>query len=127
MRFLFLIMVVVGVCSTSNAQRIKRYDFGEPATVVSFIKEVIVWDEGKKLSHESFPGDRMEIYLSDSLVKITEKDTVYMYPIKELRVDEFKNVSFIQEDGTIIRWHRHRRLIQIEPGTTTEEIIYTVE
>lgn len=127
MRFLFLVVVLIGAFSTAQAQLTERYDFGKPATLQSFIKEVIVWEGGKKASHETFAGDPIEIYLSDSLVKITEKDTVYKYPIKELRVDEFKNVSFIQEDGTIIRWIRHRRMLEIEPSSSSEEIIYTVE
>lgn len=127
MRFLLLLLVFTSAVGAAQAQRTERYNFGKPATLKSFIKEVIVWEGGKKASHETFAGDLIEIYLSDSIVKITEKDTVMEYLIKEVRVDEFKNVSFIQEDGTIIRWIRHRRMLEIEPSSNTEEIVYTVE
>ena len=126
MRFA-LSTILILACSATFGQGVKRYNFGKPATVVSMIKEVIVWEDGKKLSHNTYPGVRTEIFLSDSLVKITEPDTVYEYPIKELRVDQFQNVSFLQADGTIIRWHRQRRIVQIEPAATTEEIIYMIE
>lgn len=126
MRFYLFTLLIV--CSFSvRAQQVKRYNFGKPATVESFIKEVIVWEDGKKIDAQTFAGDRNEIFLSDSLIRITEKDTVYEYIIEEVRVDDFMNVSWLYEDGTLLRWLRHRRIFQIEPANSTEEIMYYVE
>jgi hypothetical protein len=127
MRLILTTLLLISVSFASKGQTVIRYNFGEPATVVSFVKEVMVWQDGKKISHDSYAGDKMEIYLSDSLIKVTEKDTVYVYPIKEVRVDDFRNVSFLAENGTVLRWHRQQRLFQIEPDKTTEEIVYYVE
>ncbi len=112
---------------TSKAQNVVRYNFGKPATVISYVKEVIVWENGKKTAHDSYAGDKNEIYLSDSLIRITEKDTVFEFLIKEVRVDDFENVSFLDVEENVLRWIRQTRLFQITPAKNTEEIIYYCE
>ncbi|MBI1184922.1 hypothetical protein GC194_11665 [bacterium] len=127
MQKLIIFILILAGAAAANGQEVKRYNFGKPVTVVSYIKEVIVWKDGVKESAESFAGDKIEIYLSDSVIRITEKEQVLTYPISEVRVDEFLNVTFFQEDGTILHWIRQRRIFQIEPGDNTEEILYYVE
>ena len=127
MRLILTTLLLLGASFASKGQTVIRFNFGEPATVVSFVKEVMVWQDGKKISHDSYAGDKMEIYLSDSLIRVTEKDTTHEYPIKEVRVDDFRNVSFLADNGTVLRWHRQQRLFQIEPSESTKEIVYYVE
>lgn len=127
MKLVHISLLILIACATANAQSVKRYNFGKPATVISYIKEVITWKDGKKENAESFAGNKNEIYLSDSLIRVTEVDTVYEFLIMEIKVDDFGNVSFFQENGTILHWFRHRRIFQIEPGSSTQEILYYVE
>jgi len=127
MRLVKIFLLLVTVSTAASAQGVKRYNFGKPATVVSYIKEVITWKDGKKENAESFAGNKNEIFLSDSLIRVTEIDTVYTYKINEVRVDDFGNVSFFHEDGTVLHWFRHRRIFQIEPSSSTQEIIYYVD
>ncbi|MGB0431366.1 MAG: hypothetical protein ACPGLV_12900 [Bacteroidia bacterium] len=127
MRTLIIAILLIVLGQVAKGQNVVRYNFGKPATVVSFVKEVIVWEEGKKVSHDSYAGDKSEIFLSDSLVRVTEKDTVIEFLIKEVRVDDFENVSFLDKQNNVLRWIRQTRLFQIEPAKTTEEIIYYCE
>lgn len=126
MRYLFMAIVLL-VGSSAYAQKVERYNFGKPATVEGFIKEVIVWENGAKKSAESFAGDKNVIYLSDSVVRITEVKEKFEYDIKELRVDDFQNVTFFAKDETVIMWYRHRRLLRVEPGGKNIEVIYYIE
>lgn len=126
MRYLILLLAVVSY-STSHAQKVIRYDFGKPATVVGYIKEVIVWEDGVKTGAESFAGDKNEIYLSDSIIKISEVKDKIEYIVKETRVDDFYNVTFFAEDETVVTWFRKRRLVRVEPKGKNIEIIYYIE
>jgi hypothetical protein len=110
-----------------HAQTVKRYNFGKPATVESYIKEVITWENGKKIGAESFAGDKMEIFMSDSLIRITEKSGIQEYVITEVRIDDFGNATFFNGDENVLRWFRHRRVFQLEPANSTVEVIYYVD
>ena len=94
---------------------------------MGFIKEVIVWEDGVKKSAESFAGDKNEIYLSDTLVRVTEIKDKMEYKVKEVRVDDFQNVTFFTEDETVVMWYRQRRILTVEPGGKNTEVIYYID
>lgn len=123
----FLFFAPFLFCHQLQAQNIAAYDIGEPVELKSFIKEVIVWENGEKVDANTVAGQEVNIYLSNKLVRITETDSTYNYKIKEVRIDEFGTISFKAESETMLRFHKHRQLLQIEPEGNTEEILYYIE
>lgn len=107
--------------------KIVAESIGEAKTKVSYIKEVIEWNNGIKTNAESFAGDRIDLFISDRLIKIEEKDTTYTYKVDEVQVDELGNAIFKGEDNTVLHLLPHRNLFQIQPAGNTQEIIYYLE
>ena len=122
-----LLILMIFLSSMASGQKVMRYNFGKPVTVESYVKEVILWENGAKKEADSYAGDLVKIFLSDSLVQITEIDTTISYPIEEIRVDDAGNITFFTEEKTTLHWIRETRIFQIEPVNSTVEILYYIE